>query len=103
RVDAHEQGRPRRLAVLGFRRRDHDGGAEERGRDQTRSERDPPAAHSVAGFRGGACRCRVCKMCQVCVTSVPSLKGSEKTGREETGTIPKLTAAAATCRTGRTR
>src|SRR5438093_10942845 len=102
-VEADEQGRPRRLAGFRLRRRDHDGGAEESRGDQASGEREASATHSVAGFRGGVCRCKFCKICQVCVTSLPSLKGSEKTCREDTRTIPKLTAAAAIWRTGSTR
>src|SRR5215510_3762159 len=103
RIETDEQRRPRRLAVLRLRRRDHDGDAEQRGRDQARDERTGQAPHSVAGFLGGVCRCRFCSMCQVWAISLPSLKGSEKTWREETRTIPKLTAAAASCSTGSTR
>src|SRR3989449_3489985 len=102
-VDADEERRPRRLVVLRLRRRDHDGGTEESGRDQASGERDAWAPHSVACFRGAACMCKVCRMCQVCVISLASLKGSEKTWREATRTMPKLSAAAAICKTGSTR
>src|SRR3989449_2746792 len=101
-VDADEQRRPRRLVVL-RRRRDHDGGTDDSDRDQASGERDAQATHSVACFLGVACMCKVCKMCQVCVISLRSLKGSEKTWREATRTIPKLSAAAAICNTGSTR
>src|SRR5262249_47980435 len=103
RVETDEQRRPWRLAVLRLRRRDHNGDAEQRGRDQASNERTGQAPHSVAGFLGGVCTCRFCSMCQVWVISLPSLKGSEKTWREETRTIPKLIAAAASCSTGSTR
>jgi len=102
-VDADEERRPRRLGVLRLRRRDHDGDTEESGRDHASGKRDARAPHSVACFRGGACRCKDCKMCQVCVISLASLKGSEKTWRDATRTMPKLSAAAAICKTGSTR
>src|SRR5262249_28453002 len=87
-VDAHEQGRGRRLGVVGFRGRDDDRDAQERGGDQPRDERAAHAPHSVACFRGAWYMCNVCKICQVCVTSLPSLKGSENTWREATRTMP---------------
>jgi len=48
------------------------GDTEESRRDQASGERDARAPHSVACFRGAACKCRDCNMCQVCVISFAS-------------------------------